>query len=572
MRWSRYYLYTSREVPADAEIASHQLMARAGMIRKLATGIYTYLPLGWRSVMKMMEIVRREMDAAGAVELLMPSIQPAGLWQESGRWDVFGDLLLKMQDRNKRDFAFGPTHEEVVTDIVRRDVKSYRQLPFNLYQIQNKFRDEIRPRFGLMRGREFFMKDAYSFDTNAEGLDEVYEAMRTAYCRVFEDCQLEYSMVEAESGAIGGSDSHEFMVLAESGEDAVVSCPSCHYAANVEKAEAGRLAAPDSQAEEVMKVVDTPGSTTIAAVTEMLGVAPDRLIKTMIYDTESGPVVALVRGDREINEFKLAAHLGAEHLKMADDELVTSITGAPVGFAGPVGLPDELRIVGDHSVEGLTNFVCGANQADAHLTGVNWERDVDLSDFADLLLVGEGDPCHRCDGTLVVYRGIEVGHIFKLGSKYSVAMGCTYLDDQGESHPMIMGCYGLGIGRTVAAAVEQNHDKDGIIWPRPLAPYEVSLISLGGHDPEVAKTADSLYSQLQEKRVEVLYDDRDERPGVKFKDADLVGFPVRIVVGSKSLAEGNIELSLRKDKEKLMVPVADAVAKTMELLDLLDAP
>ena len=566
MRWSRFYLHTTREVPADAEVVSHQLMVRAGMIRKLAAGIYSYLPLGWRSVMKMMDIVRREMDAAGAVELLMPAIQPAGLWKESGRWDVFGDLLLRMKDRNQREFAFGPTHEEVVTDIVRRDIKSYRQLPFNLYQIQNKFRDEIRPRFGLMRGREFFMKDAYSFDTNEAGLDEVYNAMRGAYCAVFEDCQLEYSMVEAESGPIGGSDSHEFMVLAATGEDAVVSCPDCGYAANVEKAEAGPLDLPEAR--EVVEIA-TPGSTTIAAVTDLLGTTADRLIKTLIYDTEKGPVAALVRGDREINQFKLAAHLGVENLKMAGDELVTEITGAPVGFAGPVGLARDLRIVGDNSVKDLTNVVCGANKVDAHLTGVNWGRDVDLSEFADLLVVGEGDACARCDGTLVVYRGIEVGHIFKLGTKYSDSMGCTYLDEKGESNPMVMGCYGLGIGRTVAAAVEQNHDDDGIIWPRPLAPFEVSLISLSPRDPEVVKTAESLYGELEEKGVEVLFDDRDERPGVKFKDADLIGFPVRLVVGSKSLAEGNVELSLRRDKEKLMVPVADAVAKTMELLDTL---
>jgi len=567
MRWSRFYLFTTREVPADAEVVSHQLMARAGMIRKLAAGIYTYLPLGWRSMLKMMEIVRREMNAAGATELLMPAIQPAELWQESGRWNVYGDLLLRMKDRNQRDFAFGPTHEEVVTDIVRRDVKSYRQLPFNLYQIQNKFRDEIRPRFGLMRGREFFMKDAYSFDTTPEGLDKVYEAMRTAYCRVFEDCQLEYSMVEAESGPIGGADSHEFMVLAETGEDAVVSCAECNYAANVEKAEAGGLPAPKAQEPEEMKEVDTPGSTTVADVIQLLGVTADRLVKTLIYDTEKGPVVALVRGDREINEFKLAAHLGVEHLKMAGDELVTRTTGAPVGFAGPVGLPEDLRRVGDNSVRELTNFVCGANKADAHLTGVNWGRDVDLSEFADLLLVGEGDPCPRCDGTLVLYRGIEVGHIFKLGTKYSVAMGCTYLDEKGESHPMIMGCYGLGIGRTVAAAIEQNHDADGIIWPRPLAPFEVALLALNIQDSAVVRTADDLHAQLEERGVEVFYDDRDERPGVKFKDADLIGLPVRLVVGSKSLAEGRVELSLRRDKEKVLVPVSEAVSKAMELLD-----
>ncbi len=567
MRWSQFYLFTTREVPADAEVVSHQLMARAGMIRKVAAGIYSYLPLGWRSMAKMMDIVRREMDVAGAVELLMPTVQPAGLWQESGRWDVFGDLLLRMKDRNQRDFCLGPTHEEVVTDIVRRDVRSYRQLPFNLYQIQDKFRDEIRPRFGLMRGREFFMKDAYSFDATPAGLDEVYEKMRAAYCRIFEDCRLEYSMVEAESGPIGGSDSHEFMVLADTGEDAVVSCPECGYAANVEKAETRGLPILGQQEPEEMAEVETPAATTIGQVTEMLGTSADQLVKTLIYDTEKGVVAVLVRGDREINEFKLAAHLGVEHLKMAGDELVTRMTGAPVGFAGPVGLPEGVRLVGDESVRGLTNFVCGANKGDAHLTGVNWNRDVDLSDFADLLLVGDGDPCPRCDGTLEVYRGIEVGHIFKLGTKYSVAMGCTFLDENGESQPMIMGCYGLGIGRTVAAAIEQNHDEDGIIWPRPLAPFEVALLALNIQDETVVKAADELYAALAAKGIEVFYDDRDERPGVKFKDADLIGLPVRMVVGSKSLAEGKVELSLRKDREKHLVSVAEAVAKVQELLD-----
>ena len=569
MRWSRFYLFTTREVPADAEIVSHQLMVRAGMIRKLAAGIYSYLPMGWRSILKMMDIVRREMDAAGAVELLMPAVQPAEIWRESGRWDVFGDLLLRMKDRGDRDFCFGPTHEEVVTDIVRRDVRSYRQLPFNLYQIQDKFRDEIRPRFGLMRGREFFMKDAYSFDSDAAGLDQSYEAMRAAYCRVFEDCQLEYSMVEAESGPIGGSASHEFMVLADSGEDAVVSCPSCGYAANVEKAETRGLTPPTAEEETVMEEVATPGATTIADVTELLGVGPERLVKTLIYDTDAGPVAALVRGDRELNEFKLASYLGVEHLRMADDDLVSELTGAPVGFAGPVGLSDRARLVADRSLDGLTNFVVGANKGDAHLTGVNLGRDVDLSDFADLLLVGEGDPCPRCDGSLQLYRGIEVGHIFKLGTKYSEAMGCTFLDENGDSHPMIMGCYGLGIGRTVAAAVEQNHDADGIIWPRPLAPFEVSLLALNVQDSEVVEAADRLHEALEAKGIEVFFDDRDERPGVKFKDADLLGLPVRVVVGSKSLAEGKVELSLRRDKEKILVPVANAVAKVAELLDSL---
>jgi prolyl-tRNA synthetase len=566
MRWSRFYLFTTREVPGDAEVVSHQLMARAGMIRKVAAGIYSYLPLGWRSISKMMEIVRREMNAAGAVELVMPAVQPAELWQETERWEVFGDLLLRIKDRNERDFCFGPTHEEVVTDIVRRDVRSYRQLPFNLYQIQTKFRDEIRPRFGLMRAREFLMKDAYSFHTNEESLAETYEAMRQAYCRVFEDCRLEYSLVEAASGAIGGSGSHEFMVLAETGEDAVVACSNGDYAANTERAETSGLEPPPAEKPIEMREESTPGATTVAQVTELLGVGPEKLIKTMLYDTEVEPVAVLVRGDREVNEVKLTSYLGVKHLQLAGEEKVQRFTGAPVGFAGPVGLDESVRLIGDESARPLINFVCGANKADAHYVGVNWDRDVKVGEWADLLLVGAGDPCPRCDGTLEVYRGIEVGHIFMLGAKYSQAMECYYSDENGERHPMEMGCYGLGIGRTVAAAIEQNHDKDGIIWPLPLAPFEVLVMSLNQKDDEVRRAADEIYDQLVGQGVDVFYDDRDERPGVKFKDADLIGIPVRVAVGAKSLAEGNVEVSLRRDREKILVPAGEAVTKVTELL------
>ncbi|MGB5816358.1 MAG: proline--tRNA ligase [Thermoanaerobaculia bacterium] len=566
MRWSRFYLFTTREVPGDAEVVSHQLMARAGMIRKVAAGIYSYLPLGWRSISKMMEIVRREMDAAGAVELVMPAVQPAELWQETERWEVFGDLLLRIKDRNERDFCFGPTHEEVVTDIVRRDVRSYRQLPFNLYQIQTKFRDEIRPRFGLMRAREFLMKDAYSFHTNEESLAETYEAMRQAYCRVFEDCRLEYSMVEAASGAIGGSGSHEFMVLAETGEDAVVACSNGDYAANAEKAETSGLEPSPAEEPIEMREESTPSATTVAAVTKLLGVGPEKLVKTMLYDTDVEPVAVLVRGDREVNEVKLAGYLGVNHLQLAGEEKVRRFTGAPVGFAGPVGLSESVRLIGDESARPLVNFVCGANKADAHLVGVNFGRDVEIGEWADLLLVGAGDPCPRCDGTLELSRGIEVGHIFMLGSKYSKAMECFYSDEKGERHPMEMGCYGLGIGRTVAAAIEQNHDKDGIIWPLPLAPFEVLVMSLNPQDPEVSRTADQIYDQLVEQGVDVFYDDRDERPGVKFKDADLIGIPIRVAVGAKSLAEGKVELSLRRDREKHLVTPAEAAARVRDLL------
>jgi prolyl-tRNA synthetase len=570
MRWSQYYLFTTREVPSDAEVVSHQLMIRSGLIKKVAAGIYTYLPLGWRSLSKLMTIVRREMNAAGAVELSMPSIQPAELWAESGRWQRYGKELLRIKDRHDRDFVFGPTHEEVITDLVRRDVRSYRQLPFNLYQIQTKFRDEIRPRFGLMRGREFLMKDAYSFHVGPESLDETYSAMRDAYCRIFEACQLDYSPVEADTGSIGGSASHEFMVVAETGESAVVRCPKCGYAANTEKAETRPLDALDSVDADgaslpEMARVATPGKKSIEEVAAFLGVAPSRLVKTLIYDTDKGLVAVLVRGDREVNEVKLLNHLDVQFANLADEEKVKGATGSPVGFAGPVGLKG-VRIVADESVRSLAHFVVGANEADTHLTGVRPGRDVDLAEFADLLLVAGGDACPRCDGSLEAFRGIEVGHIFKLGAKYSQAMGCNFTDEAGADQPMIMGCYGLGIGRTVAAAIEQNHDRDGVIWPLPLAPFSVLLAALNPDDPQVAQVAGELYASLLEKGVEVLYDDRDERPGVKFKDADLIGFPVRLVVGAKSLADGKVEVSLRRDREKQLVPVAEAVAKVLSLL------
>lgn len=558
MRWSRYYLHTTREVPRDAEVVSHRLMIRAGMIKKVAAGIYSYLPFGWRSIAKLMTIVRREMDAAGAIELTMPAVQPAELWQESGRWQKYGDELLRLDDRHDREFCFGPTHEEVITDIVRRDLSSYRQLPVSLYQIQVKFRDEIRPRFGLMRGREFLMKDAYSFHADAASLDESYQAMHDAYRRVFEACTLDYTVVEADTGAIGGSESHEFMVVAETGESAVVRCPSCGYAANVEKAVSRPVTPPPAEEPREVETVATPGAHTVEQVSELLGVPPERIVKTLLYETEAGVVGVLMRGDREINEVKLANHLDAPEVRLAGAETVERVSGAPVGFAGPVGLAEEVRLIGDASVEGLTNFVCGANAADAHLTGVNFGRDVDLAEWTDLLLVRPGDGCPRCDGTLEGSRGIEVGHIFQLGTRYSEAMQCTFLDENGDSHPMIMGCYGLGIGRTVAAAIEQNHDDAGIAWPLPLAPFEVLLVAVNPDESRVQETADRLYAELTEAGVEVLYDDRAERPGVKFNDADLIGLPVRVVVGAKSLADGNVELSLRRDRERQAVPVADA--------------
>jgi len=569
-RWSRFYLHTTREVPADAEVVSHQLMVRSGMIKKLAAGIYTYLPTGWRSLSKLMVIVRREMDAAGAVEVGMPAIQPAELWEESGRWKRYGKELLRIRDRHDRDFCFGPTHEEVITDFVRRDVRSYRQLPFNLYQIQTKFRDEIRPRFGLMRGREFLMKDAYSFSATAESLDQEYEAMRTAYSRIFEACGLDYTVVEADTGTIGGSSSHEFMVTASTGESAVAHCPSCGYGANLEKAARGEWPGPSGEAPAPLEKKATPGKASIEEVSEFLGLPPEKFVKTLIYETDEGElVVALIRGDREVNEIKLLNALPdvAGHLRLAPEERVQELTGAPTGFAGPIGLQGA-TILADPSVKAVSNFACGANEADMHYVGANWGRDVpDVASWTDLVLVVEGDPCPRCGAALEMSRGIEVGHIFKLGTKYSEAMKCHFTDEKGEDHPMIMGCYGLGIGRTVAAAIEQNHDPDGISWPLPLAPFSVLILGLSPNDAAADRAAEALVSELEAKGIDVLYDDRDERPGVKFKDADLVGIPVRAVVGGKSFAAGEIELSLRRDREKVRVPIAAAGAKLLELVD-----
>ncbi len=579
MRWSQFYLFTTREVPADAEVVSHKLMVRAGMIKKTAAGIYSYLPFGWRSLQKLMEIVRRELGKGGSVELHMPAIQPAELWIESKRWQRYGKELLRIKDRHEREFCFGPTHEEVITDIVRRDVRSYRQLPFNLFQIQVKFRDEIRPRFGLMRGREFLMKDAYSFHADAASLDEAYEAMRQAYCRVFEACKLQYSVVEADTGSIGGSSSHEFMVLAGSGESAVVRCPKCGYAANTEKASTNLAywhlpaeGAPAGPERPPREKVPTPGAKSVEEVAALLGVAPSRIVKTLLYETERGNVAVVIRGDREVNEVKLGNLLGVERLALAGEQQVVAATGAPVGYAGPVGLASGIDLVADESVRHLVDFVCGANEGDAHFKGCNWGRDAQPTSWGDFVLVRGGDACPRCDGTLEEFRGIEVGHIFKLGIKYSEPMQCNFLDANGESKPMVMGCYGLGIGRTVAAAIEQNHDADGIVWPVPLAPFSVLLVALNPDDEQVKRTAEELYAKLAELRlpsgesVDVLFDDRDERPGVKFKDADLIGIPVRVVVGAKSLADGKVEVSLRRDRERQLVEPAAAAERVAQLL------
>ncbi|MCU1246527.1 MAG: proS [Acidobacteria bacterium] len=563
MRWSRYFINTLREVPADADVVSQRLMMRAGMIRKVAAGIYTYLPLGLRSIKKLENIVREELNRAGAVELLMPAIQPAELWMESGRWQKYGKELLRIKDRHERDFVFGPTHEEVITDTVRDTISSYRQLPVNLYQIQTKFRDEVRPRFGLMRGREFIMKDAYSFHSSRESLDETYEAMREAYARIFHRCGLDHVAVEADTGNIGGSASHEFMVLAGTGEDAVVSCPSCRYGANIEKATSKFFADEPEPAPMVeMAPLHTPGTQSIDDVGKFLGKPTSQLVKTLVFDTDAGPVMVLVRGDREGNEVKIKNHLGTTSLEMLADTRFQEVTGGPIGYCGPVGTRCR-RVLADSALKGMVNWVVGGNQRDTHIGGVNPGRDFPEPEYGDFTTVFAGDPCPRCGTALEMFRGIEVGHVFKLGTKYSESMHCEYLDEKGQRVPMIMGCYGLGVGRTVASAVEQSHDDDGIIWPVPIAPFEAVVTTIGKEE-SVHQMAGEVYEKLMAAGIDVLLDDRDERPGVKFKDADLIGFPLRVAVGAKSLANGVIEWSYRKGREKQLGEPAAVIERIID--------
>jgi prolyl-tRNA synthetase len=571
MRYSSYFIPTYREIPADAEIISHQLMLRAGLIRKLTSGIYTYLPAGLRSLRKVEQIIREEMNRAGAIEVLMPAVQPADLWQESGRWDFYGRELLRFRDRHNRDVCFGPTHEEVITDLVRKEIHSYKQLPVNFYQIQTKFRDEIRPRFGLMRGREFIMKDAYSFDVDEAGAGRSYEKMYDAYIRIFERCGLRFRAVEADSGAIGGSYSHEFMVLADSGEDQTVSCPRCKYAANLERAEV-KPGPSDTSAESAhildLEEVHTPDVKTIDELAAFLSVSPDRLLKTLIFLVDEREVVAaLVRGDHELNEAKFRNFLGAQTIELAGPETVAETTGAPTGFAGPVGL--KVRIIADTSVQTLKNLVTGANRKDFHMKNVNLGRDFQVGQFGDIRTITPSDPCPRCGGEIEFKRGIEVGHVFKLGTKYSKAMNAVFLNEQGKEELMVMGCYGIGVGRTVAAAIEQNHDEDGIIFPIPISPFEVILLPLQMYEKEVVEAAEGIYHALLEKGVEILMDDRDERAGVKFMDADLLGVPVRVTVGKRGVKNGEVEMKLRTEKESQPILLKDAVDLLLKQVRLL---
>jgi prolyl-tRNA synthetase len=570
MRYSKYFIPTYKEIPAEAEVISHQLMLRAGLIRKLTSGIYTYLPAGLRCIKKVENIIRDEMNRADAIEILMPAFQPAELWQESGRWDYYGRELLRFKDRHNRDACIGPTHEEIITDLARKEIQSYKQMPVNFYQIQTKFRDEIRPRFGLMRGREFIMKDAYSFDVDDEGANRSYEIMHEAYANIFRRCGLKFRAVEADTGAIGGSYSHEFMVLADTGEDQIISCTNCDYAANLEKAEIKPPEIPTEsggQAIQTLKPVDTPDIKSVEEVTSFLGISPDRLIKTLIFMADKKVVAALVRGDHELNEAKLTAFLGAKTLELADAQLVEETTGAPIGFAGPAGL--KVKLVADHAIKEMKNFVTGGNKKDVHLKDVNLGRDFEVDLFGDLRIITPQDSCPKCGGEIQFGRGIEVGHIFKLGTKYSHALKAFFLDEQGKEMPIIMGCYGIGVGRTVAAAIEQNHDKDGIIFPIPIAPFEVTILPLQLHETAVKGTAEKIYKELLDHDVDVLLDDRDERAGVKFNDADLLGVPVRVTAGIKGIKNGLVEIKMRGESASNSVPVEKASAIIREKVKFL---
>lgn len=561
MRTSQYLISTLKETPSDATVISHQLMLRAGMIRKIASGLYTWLPMGLRVLRKVEAVVREEMDKAGALEVLMPAIQPAELWQESGRWEQYGPKLLRLKDRHDRDFCVGPTHEEVITDLARNEITSYKQLPINMYQIQTKFRDEIRPRFGLMRGREFLMKDAYSFHLTQESLQQTYDGMYQAYCNIFSRLGLEFRPVVADNGSIGGEGSHEFHVLADSGEDAIIFSDTGSYAANMEKATAQLPQGERPAASQPMTLVDTPDQLTIAAVSEFLKVPAEQSVKTLIVlgSEEEGkpqPLVALVlRGDHELNEIK-AEHLPEVHapLTFASEAQIVSTIGCKPGSIGPVKLP--ITVIADHSAAHLADFVCGANVDGKHYTGVNWERDAQYTRVADLRNVVEGDISPDGNGTLVIKRGIEVGHIFQLGQKYSQAMNCTVLNEQGKSQTLIMGCYGIGVSRVVAAAIEQNYDDRGILWPDALAPFQVALIPMKMESSEAVQQATmALYEGLQAAGVEVLLDDRDKKtsPGVKFADMDLIGIPHRVVISDRGLAEGQLEYKYRRDQDATSV-------------------
>ncbi|GJQ24096.1 proline--tRNA ligase [Candidatus Brocadia sapporoensis] len=564
MKWSQTLIPTLKESPSEAEIESHKLMIRAGLIRRITAGAYAYLPLGTLVLNKVIAIVREEMNRAGAVEVFLPSLQPLDLLEESGRLQVFGDDLITFEDRHGKITALGPTHEEIITDIVRNEINSYRQLPITLYQIQTKFRDETRPRFGVLRSKEFIMKDAYSFDLDYEGLNKSYKSMYDAYCRIFDRCGLDYLVVEADSGAMGGDVSHEFMVPSPVGEDVLIRCPKCGYSANRERAEPAPLLQENHAALRTLKEIPTPNKHTIQEVSDFLQIKPHQMVKTMIYISNGQPVAVLLRGDHEVNETKLTKVLGQGAVALADQATIEQVTHARVGFAGPVGL--KVEIIADQAVSVLRNFVTGANKSDMHLDNVNAERDFNISRVADIRYVTTGDRCKICNHEINISQGIEIGHVFKLGTKYSDTLKAKFLDANGKGKSMIMGCYGIGINRIIASAIERSHDENGIIWPLSLAPYKIIIIPVNVNDPSVMQVADHLYDDLTNVAgMEVLLDDRDQRPGVKFKDADLIGIPLKIIIGKKFTETKEIEIKLRKNGETFQT-TPDGVRPKIELL------
>ncbi len=566
MRMSRTYIPTLREAPSEAEIPSHKLMLRAGLMRKLASGVYSYLPIAMRVLHKIESIVREEMNSQGGLEVLMSALQPSQIWQKSGRWNDFGPEMFKLKDRGDREFCLGPTHEELFTDLITDEVSSYKQLPLLLYQIQTKYRDEIRPRFGIMRAREFIMKDLYSFDSTLEGLDESYKKMYDAYCEVFKRCGLEYYVVEADTGAMGGSDSHEFIIPSDIGEDEMALCNGCGYAANVERCECPQPEDENVKDElEEFNTVQTPGIKTIDDLGKFFNVDANKMIKTLIYKGDSQVWAVLVRGDCDINEAKLRKALSVTDLELADDDTILEVTGAPTGFAGPVGL-DNIMIIADYSIKNVVNGITGANKKDQHLTGVNPGRDFNVKRYEDLRIVKDGELCPKCGQPLVVRRGIEVGHIFKLGTKYTQSLGATFLDEKGVEKPIIMGSYGIGITRTLGAIIETNHDDKGITWPLAVAPYHVIIVSVNCNDQESSAFCEKVYDDLKSAGIEVIMDDRKERPGVKFNDADLIGVPIRVTIGPRGIKKDSVEIKLRKTGKESMVHVSQVVNNVEEMV------
>jgi len=569
MKASQSFLATLKEAPSDAEVVSHKLMVRAGLIRKLSAGIYNYLPLGLKVIRKVENIIREEMNRAGAIELLMPMIQPAELWQETGRWEKMGPELLRIKDRHDRDFLIQPTSEEVITDLARNEIKSYKQLPVNFYQIQTKFRDERRPRFGIMRGREFSMKDAYSFDRDAEGLKKSYQIMFDAYTRIFKRMGLQFRAVTADNGAIGGSGSQEFHVIADTGEDAIVYCPSSEYAANLEAAESLSLIAARAAAAQAMAKVPTPDITNCADVAKFLSIPLEKTVKSLLFaaDQEKGPAklfMLLVRGDHELNEVKASKIPGMAESRFATEAEIKQACNAPAGYLGPVGVSSDVTVVADRTVANMSDFVCGANDVGHHLTGVNWGRDLPEPLVMDIRNAVIGDPSPDGNGNVDICRGIEVGHVFQLGTRYSEAMGCTYLDQQGKAQPMVMGCYGIGVTRLLGAAIEQGHDDKGIIWPISMAPFEVVICPMGYEKSEAVKTAcDQLHDELLAAGIDVILDDRNERPGAMFADWELIGAPFRVVIGDRGLADSQVEFKGRTDAESQNIPLAQIKDKVI---------